>query len=106
MTRTMDQLQRLHDGVDVANAAAPESYVALELFCSNNVALDAKLDARNLIQQIGVGALWVNERLMLPQEFVSELTATGDSAGFDERKPFPSFAEPSVIIFHALERAG
>src|SRR5438552_10984628 len=98
MTRSMDQLQRLHNEFDVTNAAAPEFYVALELLCSNDVALNAMLDTRNLIQQIGVGALWVNERLMLPQEFVSELTATGDSACFDERKPFPSFAEPSVII--------
>src|SRR5213076_1111154 len=106
MTRSMDQLHRLQNEFDVTNAAAPEFYVALELFCPNDVALNAMLDARNLIQQIGTGALWVNERLMLPQEFVSDLTATGDSACFDERKPFQVSPNPAVIIFHALERAG
>src|SRR5205809_6832791 len=101
MTRSMDQLQRLHNEFDVANAAAPEFYVALELFCPNDVALNAMLDARNLIQQIGTGALWVNERLMLLQEYVTDLTASGDSARSGERKQFPRFAEPSVTIFHA-----
>ena len=62
------------------------------------------LDACNLIEQIGRRAFRVNKRLMLPQEFVSELTAAGDSAYFDQRKPFPSFPKPAVIIFHALER--
>src|SRR5205823_12573920 len=102
MTRSMDQLQRLHNEFDVANAAAPEFYVALELFCPNDVALNAMLDARNLIQQIGAGALGVNERLMLPQEYVSDLTATGDSACVDARKPLPRSAEPSGLICHAL----
>src|SRR6266487_3173550 len=104
MTRPMDQLQRLHDKFDVANAAASEFYVALEVFCSNNVALDAAFDACNLIQQIVRRALGINERLMLPQEFVSQLTAASDAACLNQCKPFPSFTEPSVIIFHALER--
>ena len=99
----MDQLQRLHDKFDVANAAASEFYVALQVFRSNNVTLDASFDACNLIQQVVRRALRVNERLMLPQEFVSQRTAAGDAACLDQCKPFPSFAEPSVIIFHALE---
>src|SRR5437870_12319120 len=41
---------------------------------------------------------------MLPQKFVSELTAAGDSPYFDQRNPSPSFPKPAVIIFHALER--
>ncbi len=60
----MDKLQRLHDELDVANAAAPKFYVALQLFRPNHVALDAVLDFRNLIEQIGRCTLWVNERLM------------------------------------------
>src|SRR4030095_14388153 len=43
---------------------------------------------------------------MLPQEFVSQLAAAADSARLDQRKTFPGFAEPGIVIFHALERAG
>src|SRR4029077_4809278 len=35
ITRAMDKLQRLHDELDVANAAAPKFYVALQLFRPN-----------------------------------------------------------------------
>ena len=52
ITRAMDKLQRLHDELDVANAAAPKFYVALQLFRPNHVALDAVLDVRNLLEQI------------------------------------------------------
>ena len=64
ITRAMDQLERLHDELDVANAAAPKFYVALQLFRPNHVALDAVLDVRNLIEQIWRCTLWVDERLM------------------------------------------
>ena len=64
ITRAMDQLERLHDELHVANAAAPKFYVALQLFRPNHVALDAVFDFRNLIEQIGRCTLWVNERLM------------------------------------------
>src|SRR5437868_10618263 len=104
MTRSMDQLQRLHDEFDVANAAASEFYVALQLFGSDNVALDAVLDICNLIQQIVRRALGIDERLMLPEEFVSQLAAARDPARLYQCKPFPGFAESGIIIFHALKR--
>jgi len=50
MTRPVDKLQRLHDEFDVANAAGSKFYVALQFFRSNNIALDAMLDFRNLLQ--------------------------------------------------------
>src|ERR687888_279729 len=94
MTRSVDKLQCLHDEFDLANTTAPKFYVAL----------DAPLDTGDFIQQIGRCAFRVNKRLMLPQEFVSQLPAAADSARFDQRKTFPGFAEPGIIIFHALER--
>src|SRR4029077_16183731 len=104
ITRAMDKLQRLHDELDVANAAASKFYVALQLFRPNYVALDAVLDVRNLLEQIRRCTFRVDEWLMQPQEIVSQLAAAGDSARLDERNPLPRFAEPRVIVFHALER--
>ena len=100
----MHQLQRLHDEFDVANAAAPKFYIALQLFRSNKVAFDTVLDACNLIQQIGRRAFRINKRLVLSQKFVSQLAAAGDFPCLDQREPFPRFAKSAVIIFHAFER--
>ena len=86
-------------------AESAELDVATEVFLSDDIALDAPLDAGDLVEQIRRRTTGINERLMLPQKFVSQLTATGYSACLDECKPFPCFAEPGVIIFHALERS-
>src|SRR5262249_5315543 len=41
ITRAMDKLQRLHDELDVTNAATPKFYIALQLVRPNHIALDA-----------------------------------------------------------------
>ena len=105
MTRSVNQLKCLHDEFDLANATPSKFHIARQLFRSNNVALDAVLNTCNLSQQTGCGALRVNERLMLPQEFVCQLATARDAARLNQRKPFPGLTEPRVIIFHALERA-
>src|SRR5215467_15215276 len=106
MTRSVDKLQRLHDKLDLPNPAASQFYVALQFVCADDVALDAPFDVGDFIQQISRHTPWVNKRLMLPQEFVSQLTATADSARLDQRKTFPGLAKSGIIIFHAVERAG
>jgi hypothetical protein len=62
--RAMDKLQRLHDKFDVANPAAAKFYIAIEFFRPNDVAFDAVLDVRNLLEQIWRWTFWINERLM------------------------------------------
>src|SRR6266511_4015013 len=106
MLRAVDKLECLHDEFDLANAAASKLHVALQLVGSNHVALDASLDVGDLIEQIGRGAFRINKRLMLPQEFVSQLATAGDSARLNQSQALPGFAETGVIIFHALERPG
>ena len=106
MTRSMDNLQGLYDEFDLANAAASKFHVALQLVRADNVALNASLDAGDFIQQIGRRAFGVNKRLMLAQEFVSQFAAAADSTRLDQRKTFPGFAEPGIIIFHTLKRPG
>src|SRR5262252_6809484 len=103
MTRSVDELERLHNEFDLANAAAPKFHVALELVRPDNVALDALLDTGDFIQQIGRDAFRVNERLVLPQEFIGQFAAAADSARLDQRQAFPGFAKPGIIIFHALK---
>ena len=83
MPRSVDELQGLHDELDLPNTAAPKFYVAFELVRTNYVALDAPLDTGNFIQQIGRCAPGINKRLMLSQEFVSQLAAAADSARLD-----------------------
>ena len=83
MTRSMDKLKRLHDEFDFPNATAPKFYVAFQLVRSHDVAFDAPLDTGDFIQQIGRHAPGINKRLKLAQEFVSQFTATADSARFD-----------------------
>src|SRR2546428_471737 len=70
-------------GTRLGNAAAAEFDVAFKLVWPDHVALDASLDVGNLIEQIGRRALWINKRLMLPQEFISQLPTAADSARFD-----------------------
>src|SRR6266567_3721424 len=106
MSRSVDKLQGLHDEFDLANSAASKFHIAFELVRADDVALDAPFDTGDLIQQIGRCAPGINKRLMLPQEFVSQLAAAADSARLDQRKTFPGFAEPRIIVFHAVERAG
>src|SRR6266478_3496622 len=104
MTGCMDQLQCLHDEFDVANAAPAKFDVTLQVFRSNEIALDALLDVSNFVQQFGSRAFRINKWLMLSQEFVGQFAAASDAACLNKCQPFPSFTEPSVIIFHALER--
>src|SRR6266568_1832778 len=84
MARPMDKLKCLHDKLDFANATAAEFDVAFKLIVSDDVALDASLDVGDLVEQIGRRTLRINERLMLPQEFVSQLPIAADSARLDQ----------------------
>src|SRR5438552_18688404 len=70
MLRSVDELQRLHDEFDFANAADTELDVALELVRSNYIALDAALDVGDLLEQIGRCALPINDRPMVAPAFV------------------------------------
>jgi len=54
----------LHDKFDVTNAAAAKFYIAIEFFRPNDVAFDAVLDVRNLLEQIRRWTFWVDEWLM------------------------------------------
>ena len=62
--RAMNELQRLHDELDVANAAAPKFYIAPQLLRPNHVTLDAVLNIANLLEQIWRYTLRVDKRLM------------------------------------------
>ena len=66
----MDKLERLHDELDVPNAASPKFYIALQFFRPNHVALDPMFDVRNLLEQVWCRTLWIDERLMQPQKIV------------------------------------
>ena len=68
--------------------------------------LTTNYDRGNFLEQVRRGALWINEGLMLAEKFVGELATAANPSCFYERKPFPGFAETSIVIFHALERAG
>src|SRR6476661_7062275 len=104
MPRSIDELQRLHDEFDFANAADAKLDVAMELVRSNYVAFNAALDVCDLFEQIRSRALRINKRLMLPQEFIRKFAAAGDASRLDECEAFPCFAETGIIIFHAIER--
>src|SRR4029077_12726346 len=106
MARSVDKLQGLHDEFDLANSSASKFHVAFQLVRADYIALDAPLDTGDFVQQVGRRTFGVNKRMMLPQKFVSQVAAAADSARLDQRKTFPGFAEPGIIIFHALERAG
>ena len=66
MTCTVNELERLHDEFDLANAANAKFDVALEFVGSHHVALNAPLDIGDLVEQIGRGAPGIDKRLMLP----------------------------------------
>ena len=102
MTRAVQQLQRLHDEFDLANAAGPELDVPLQILVADDVALDPSLDRRDLIEQLRRCAFRIDERLMFAQEIVGKFFAAGDAARFDQREALPRFAEPAVVILEAL----
>ena len=89
----MDQLQRLHNEFDFANAAGAELDVALEIFVTNDVALDASFDNRDFIQQIRCRTFRINERLMMSQEFVNKLVASANAARFESVRVVPRFRQ-------------
>src|SRR5579864_280317 len=103
MAPAMDELQRLDDEFNFTNAATAKFDISFQIL--GRIVLDPALDRGNFVEQIRGGTAWINKWLMLPQEFVSELTTAGDAAGFDQRDSFPGFTESGVVIFHALQRA-
>src|SRR5438309_4913079 len=105
VARPVNELKGLHDKFDLANAAGAKLDVAAEILPSHDIALDASLDAGDLVEQIGRGTARINERLMLPQEFISKLAAAADSAGLDQCQPLPSFDKATVVVLHTFERA-
>src|SRR5439155_13993833 len=103
--RAVDELECLHHEFDLANAASAKFDVALKFVRSDNVTLNTSLDVGDLVEQIGCRAPRINERLMLSEEFVSQLPTAADSARLNQGEALPSFAETGIIIFHALERS-
>src|SRR5690349_20982437 len=103
MATAVNELQCLDDKLDLANAAAPELHISLEI--SGKVVLDPALDARNFVEQIRRRTARIDQRLVLPQTCICELAATGDAARLYQRHPLPGFAGICLIILHALERA-
>jgi len=105
VARPVNELKRLHGKFDLANATRAKLDVAAEILLSHDIAFDASLDAGNLVEQIGRRTTRINERLMLPQEFVSKLAAAADSAGLDQCQPLPGFAKAAVVMLHTFQRA-
>jgi hypothetical protein len=104
VARAVQQLEGLDDKLDLADSSRTQLHVALNVFVANDVAFDPPLNAADLFQNIAGGTLWKNERLMLPEKFVSQLTTSGDTARLDQSEPFPGLAEPRIIIFHTVDR--
>src|SRR5689334_14170760 len=106
MARAVNELKRLDNEFDFANATGAKFDVAAEVLLSHDIALDASLDVSDLVEQVGRGTARINERLMLPREFVCKLAAAADSAGFDQCQPFPRFTKAAVVMLHAFQGAG
>src|SRR4051794_34628138 len=106
MARSVQQLQRLHDELDFANAARAQLDVTRKFLVTHHVALNPAFDCRNLVEQIAAWTLRKDERLMLPQKFVGQLAIAGHAARFLERESLPGFTKTGVVGLHALERAG
>ena len=101
--RSVDKLQRLHNEFNFANTTATKFNIPLQFALSYDIPLDSSFDIGDLVQQIRRRTFRVNERLMLPQEFVSELATASNSSSLDQRQAFPSFPEPTIIVLHALK---
>src|SRR4029077_1267398 len=103
VVRPVNELKRLHNKFDLPNATRAKLDVAAEIILSHDIALDASFDAGDLVEQIGRGTARINERLMLPQEFISKLAAAADSAGLDQCQPLPSFAKAAIVMLHTFK---
>src|SRR5947208_3093739 len=101
--RAVNELERLDNKLDLTNSAGAEFDVQ---FIRRHFALNPTFDGGNFVEQLRRGILRKNERLMLPRKFVGQLFTSANVARFDQREALPGFAEPSIIIFHAFERAG
>src|SRR5438309_4732995 len=97
VARPVNELKRLHDKFDLANAAGAKLDVAAEILLSHDIALDASLDVGDLVEQIGRGTAWINKRLMLTQEFVSKFDAAADSSVLDQFHTLPSLVNSAVV---------
>src|SRR4029077_7214476 len=106
VTRAVDELERLDNKFDFANATCAELDVPFQVLLSNHVAFDPAFDAGDFVQQIGRRTSWVNEGLELTKKFVAELTAAAHRARFDQGQALPCLAKARVVIFHADQRTG
>src|SRR5207247_9871406 len=74
IVRSMDKLQCLHYELDFANTTAAEFDIARERVRANDVALDARLEVRELIRGISRSAPWRTEGWMLQSACVGRPT--------------------------------
>ena len=56
MSRSMQELEGLHDKFDFPNPAGAQLDVSLDVFVTNDVPLDPSLDCGNFVEQIRRGA--------------------------------------------------
>src|SRR5437762_3431904 len=106
MPGSMEELECLNNKFDFADPARAQLDVPPNVFVANDLPLDPSFDRGNFLKQIRGRTLGIDEGLMLTEKLVGQLATAADPSRFDERKPLPGFAETSIVIFHALERAG
>src|SRR5207302_6860031 len=93
----VEELQKLHRELDVADAAAAGLHVAVVGPGVAGLPFDRPLQRLNLVDFAEAKILPVNERLDGLQEFAAEAYIPGDGPGLDEGLPFPGPAHRVVI---------
>src|SRR5205809_8071163 len=101
----MNDLQRLRDKLDFANAATAELHVALDLPGFDDFLLDAIFHPADLAQETFVDGAGVTKRLYHLEELGAQRLVAGHGARLDEHHALPGLAPLNVIGFVTAERS-
>ena len=104
MSRVQD-LQRLNNELDFADAAAAELHVAFQFIRSDHFPFDAILDQRDFMQDALADGMGITKRLDHFDKFRRQTLVAGDMARLDEHHALPGLAPLRIIVFIAFEGA-
>ncbi len=104
-TAGVEELHRLDDELDFADAAEAAFDVAVEIGGADDLAFRAELHESDFGKEGGGRVARVAEGVEAFEEFAAEFEVSGDGAGFDESHALPALSGDGVVIFGAGEGA-
>ncbi len=99
----VEELERLDDELNFADATAAEFDVALQFAGLDDFVFDAGFHGGDIAQDAGGDGTGITKGLDHFQEFGAQFGVAGDGTGFDQHHAFPGLAPMRVVSLEAVE---